>query len=195
MNASRIMNHTLRRALIALCLIFATSGSTFAEEFSGLQPGTRIRATYLAEQYQGKTRSRQISGTLEELTGCTLGVSKSPNMPLIYLPRENITRLERSIHPSRRDKAMQTGFLTGASLATVITVALVLDKPQPGEWDLRGLAFIFGGMLWLACTTVGVLVGLMLPGEKWQDVDLSKLTLDFATPGDHEGRLLLGFRF
>jgi hypothetical protein len=42
---------------------------------------------------------------------------------------------------------------------------------------------------------VGVLVGLVLPGEKWQDVDLSKVTLRFESDSGHEGRVLLGFRF
>jgi len=50
-------------------------------------------------------------------------------------------------------------------------------------------------MLWLAGTVVGVLVGLMLPGEKWEEVDLRSVIPSFEATGNHGGHLQLGFRF
>ena len=189
------MKHYLRRPLIVLCLALATSGTAFARELSDLRTGTRVRATYLAEQDQGKTRSRQITGTLEEITDCTLGVSELPNRPLLYLPLTSITRLERSIRPSRRDEAMRAGFFVGLGIGTAIALPLALDKPKTGEWDLRGLAILVEGFFILAGSAVGSLIALGMPGEKWQDVDLSRITINFESDSGHEGRLLLGFRF
>lgn len=120
------------RTLFLLLLIIVNGGSAFAEDLSDLQPGTRIRATYV-EHYHGKTRTRKITGNITELTDCTLNLFGRRTDEVEFLPRENITLLERSIHPSRRNKAMKTGLLTGASLAAVVTIVTVLDKPQPGE--------------------------------------------------------------
>lgn len=187
------MRDKFRRILSVLCLLILGSGAAHAEDLLELQLGSRIRASYVEDQ-DGKTRIRQITGEFTELTDCNLGLRQSPTDPLRYVPRESITRLEKSIHPSSRAHAMTVGFVAGASLGAIFIIPSLGNRPE-GEFDLRGLAFFLGAACILVGTAIGALVGLGLPGEKWQDVDLSSLSIGVQTESGQAGCLQLGFRF
>jgi hypothetical protein len=176
-----------------ICLVILTAGTASADELHELQSGARIRATYF-EQSEGKTRTRQITGEFADLTDCTLGVSRSPRESVYYLPRESITRLEKSIQPSKRGKAMETGIIVGTCILAASVIPVVAHKRQPGL-DLSGLSVYFGGIAFLVCTTVGALYGLTQPGEKWQELDLSAVNLGFDAKPGQGGRLLLQIHF
>lgn len=188
------MNTIFRRALSVLCLVILSGGSAFAEDLHELQPGTRIRATYVEDQ-EGETRTRQITGDLADLTACTLGVSRSPRESVFYLPRASITRIEKSIAPAKRAKAMETGIIVGTCILAASVIPVVAHKKRAGEWDLSGLSVYFGGIAFLVCTAVGALYSLTQPGEKWQELDLKQVNLGFSAEPGQGARLLLQVRF
>ena len=187
------MERNCHRLVFALCLILASGSSALAEDLSELQPGTRIRATYL-EHYHGKTRTRKITGKIAELTDCTLSLFGRPIDEVEFLPRENITRLERSIHPSRQGKGLTRGFVLGASIGVLTSIVVSGRESQSG--DYVGEYAVLIGLCAMAGTALGALFGLSTAhGEEWEEIDLSPITLSFDAEPVNGSRLLVGFRF
>ena len=188
------MTIVFRSSCFVLLLVLVTGGSALAENRSALQPGTRIRATYI-EHYRGWTRSRQITGDFAKLSDCTLALIGRAGDDLTFLPRENITRVERSVSPSHRTKAIWGGGVVGAGVGIVTTISWTSgNSSQWRKYNDTYLAWI--GVCSFAGMVLGGLFGLVFTqGEKWREVDLHSVALSFAAPAGSEGGLQLRIRF
>lgn len=54
---------------------------------------------------------------------------------------------------------------------------------------------LLAGACIMVGTVLGILIGMGLPGEKWQEVDANSVSLGFEAAADGERGILLTLRF
>jgi hypothetical protein len=93
------------------------------------------------------------------------------------IPRSSITRLERSVRPSRRDLGLKIGAAVGFVIGAGVGVALLAsDAPANGSCDQCGFAVALLGMAGaLPAAAIGAAVA---PGERWMREDPRSMCVD-----------------
>jgi hypothetical protein len=127
-----------------------------AQDSDVLLPGTRLRVTAPA------VSRKPVVGTLIEVDECeiVLAATSSERTPI---PRDSITRLQRSVRPSRRTRGALIGF--GLGLAAIAAKTVHAGGCDDGCNGGNVLAAV---VVALPVAAVGAVVS---PGERWVDLD------------------------
>jgi hypothetical protein len=191
---------TLRMSLAVLILVSTLGGGALAADGPTLASGTRIRAKVTETTDKGKTRTREVRGSLVDLGDSTLtmkpervpsGVGTRSGSYLI-IPRERIEELETSVRPSRRGQGALIGLGVGAIVGAMIGFA---DGDDPAGF-MSFSAEAKAGMLAIVFAPVGAMIGaLAAPGEQWDSVSAGDVRLGFHRGPDGGTGILLSMRF
>jgi hypothetical protein len=167
--------------LIAVTLTLAGAGPVVGGG-GAIASGARVRV--LAPAISAKPIVGQLVGSDET----TLTILRTGGRPLVgwpfrrgdrktlRLPRESVTRLERSVRPSR--KALGKGVGMGVGLLAGVLAASRINPPsstgQGAELLTMPLGVVVGGFLGAAVT----------PGDRWAAEDPGKVRVGFTrAPG------------
>jgi hypothetical protein len=147
------MTHTLVPSVVIVLLATVSAGTLVSAQDSVLpEPGSRLRVTAPA------VAPKPIVGTLIEAgeRDLVLAGSSSDRTPI---PRASITRLERSVRPSRRTTGAVAGFILGLGVMGLKTLLAggCNDGCDGGDVATAGLVA-------LSTAAVGAIVS---PGERW----------------------------
>jgi hypothetical protein len=150
-------NTRLPSVVIVLLATVSAGVPGAAQEGVVPEPGSRLRVTAPA------VARKPIVGTLLEASEreIVLAASSSDRTPI---PRESITRLERSVRPSRRTRGALIGF--GLGLAAMFGKA-VHDGGCNDGCDMSNVAAAV-----VAALPVAALGAAASPGERWENVDM-----------------------
>jgi hypothetical protein len=190
------------RLVVGLITGVAAVSGAQAQEPLPSASGARIRVT--APGVSG----RRLVGTLVGMDETSLTLRADKGKGTLAVPRNSITRLEVSRHPSRRGKGAGIGALVGIGAAVVLGVAAGDDCSFPParseELDLverldRNLCFGKGETA-LAAAIVTVPLGTLLgyaaaPGERWVATSPDRLRVAVAPARGGGVRASLSVRF
>jgi hypothetical protein len=160
----------LTRVLFAVVLCICAARTATAQFPSDVQAGARVRVWVpeSSRQSEGPNRRQLLRGSVESVDASTVrvripGTVGSP----LSIPRSSVRRLDVSRGVSRAASMVERA--VGLGLATAITFA-VFNNPdrQDGvnfrtDWEAFGVGAALGG-------TVGAVVGLIWPYERWRRV-------------------------
>jgi hypothetical protein len=182
-----------RMALIALGALLLSGSGVYGEEAPALEPGARVRVFVTdGAQGPGAAHTRRLTGTLLGLSDTVLTLEKWPGTPAVVLPRQNVTRLDLSLHRGQRGKGALIGLGAGVGLGLLLGLAAGDDKPGFFAFTAGEKAGMFAMLLGPLGTLVGVVAA---PGEKWQAVppDRIRLGLDGTLRRERGASLALRF--
>ena len=148
----------------AVVLVVASVAS--AEEPRPLTAGDRIRVE-VAQQVTGRPLS--IVGTLTGIDSSRLTLLNQKGVAS-RLPTADILRLQRSVHPSRKNKGAWIGLGVGFAAGFVSDALLSnCNEGAPADSCVSGWSVLAG----LVVAPVGAGLGaIMAPGERWETVPL-----------------------
>jgi hypothetical protein len=150
------MAHTRLSSVVIALLTAVSAGAPGSAQDSVLpEPGSRVRVTSPA------VAPKPIVGTLVQASEreIVLADSTSNGTPI---PLASVTRLERSVRPSRRTTGALAGFILG--LAAVGLKTLHDGGCNDG---CNGGDVATAGLVALSTAAVGAIIS---PGERWADV-------------------------
>ena len=139
------------------CVAAAVAAATCAAQDSDvLLPGTRLRVTAPA------VSRKPVVGTLIEASEreLVLAATSSDRTPI---PRDSITRLQRSVRPSLRTRGALIGF--GLGLGAIAAKTVHAGGCEDG---CNGGSVLAAVVAALPVAAVGVIAS---PGERWVDLD------------------------
>ena len=146
---------------VVYCVVAACSpGLVLADELPFPAVGSRVRVRSLASD------AVPLVGTLSAVDEKSLTVAPQDGREPGVVARQDISRLERSVRPSRRRRGALIGF--GVGLAVALGKA-VKDGGCNDGCDGGNVAA--AALLALSTAALGAIVS---PGERWADVDLGR---------------------
>ena len=140
--------------IVLLATVSAGAPGT-AQDSVLLLPGSRLRVTAPA------VAPKPIVGTLLEAGEREIVLAASAS-DRTRIPRASITRLERSVRPSRKARGALIGF--GVGLAVMVGKAAVNGGCNDG-CNMENVAA--AGLVALSTAAMGAIIS---PGERWADV-------------------------
>ena len=158
------------RLVSAICVLLAGSASlVLAEDPFVPGVGSRIRIHSLAPE------SAPLVGTLAAADEKSLTVGVQGNRVPTVVALADVSRLERSVGPSRKGKGALIGLGVGFGLGLAGTFVLC---ELYGSSCPTGEGFVYGSIYGAAAGAVGAGLGaLVAPGERWADVPTDAIRL------------------
>ena len=160
------------RTLIIVLLPFVVPPALSAQQLSLIQPGTRIRVTS-----PSCGLNKQVA-TLEMSRSDTLVLGSEISTAQCSL--DDITRLDvdggRKVSAARAVGFPLAGFLVGGVTGGLIGYATC----APCNYELEGLAPVFGTALGGAVGFVAGLVVGLLPRDSWAEIPLERMRVSVA---------------
>jgi hypothetical protein len=144
--------------IVLLATVSAGAPGT-AQDSVLLLPGSRLRVTAPA------VAPKPIVGTLLETSEREIVLAASASGRTL-IPRAAITRLERSVRPSRKARGALIGF--GVGLAVMVGKAAVNGGCNDG-CNMENVAA--AGLVALSTAAMGAIIS---PGERWADVAVER---------------------
>ncbi len=168
----------------AVLLLLLSSGALEAQMAERLEPGARVRVTYLC----GDERECREKGTVMTTTADSIELVQG--RLITGIPVRAVTRLEvrtgRRVSAGRAVGFPVLGFAGGGLVGGVIGYG----SCAPCDYELEGLAVVFGAALGAGIGFATGLVAGLVPRDTWEDASLDRFRIGVA-PG-HEGRLQFG---
>ena len=162
------MTHARLPSVVIVLLATVSAGAAGAAQDGVFpKPGSRLRVTAPA------VARKPIVGTLLEASEreIVLAASSSDRTPI---PRESITRLERSARPSRRTRGALAGFILGLAAMGLKTLH---DGGCNDGCDGGNVAVAV-----VAALPVAALGAAASPGERWENMDMGHGQRRTTTP-------------
>jgi hypothetical protein len=174
----------MKRSLVvttALAVLPLLTGNLLADDLPPLTLGSRIRVT-TDRKKQREIVGKLVAGDDQSLT-LDLGNAKAP----VVVPRTAITRVERSMRPSRKADFALAGGVLGLGLAIAAgqsgcgsSAHLGPDRPLPVDglfcFSSTDLTILAAVELVPLFATIGGLIGR----ERWKKVPLDRVKVGMA---------------
>jgi len=173
-----------------LLLLILHVAIAFADEPRILEPGTRIRVTYVLPSSEAGDPIR-LPGELVAFTDTAI-ILDTYYEDSRTIRREQVIGLERSLHEYGRAEGATLGFGIGAATGILIGLASGDDKPGFFSFTAEAKAMVYGLLLAPVGTLIGFAAG---SGERWENVPMDQVRLGFVQGPRGAGGLQVSVRF
>jgi hypothetical protein len=171
-----------RISLAALSLLAVTADSGRAQRYGPVMEGEKIRVRYCAEvKHDGSlaTRCDRAEGRVQRVAGDTLVINRESGGGSVATRLAWVTELE--VSHGYRFLVLTSAAAAAAGMAGGLAVRDSWGGRAQCEDDPGGCA-----LLTIVAAEAGAVVGLILSGEKWEEVPLDQLRVSVVAQRDSE---------
>ncbi len=183
----------LEHSSLIIALLLVASPNLLAQDSSQVLPGTRVRVTAPAVD-ANPLKGTVVAVSPETLTLAVEGLVGETWDPRLEIPVESVTGLELSRGKySRLGKGALIGGLIGGGLGFGLGVAAAAESGgfyDPGAEAIPMAAALLGVM----GAGVGGVIGLLSPGERWEEVPLDRIRIEAGVDVTSDGSVALRMR-